>query len=249
MNSRLLLIPMLMLLGGCGYLGSLVGLGPDPERIALERRVAMLERRNDAALAMTARLAETNPLERAPMLITISERAVRDVLQLLREYSDTLDDGSSYVIRSVAVDLAPGSAIVTMEMEFDRPSDALHANLLTDCLLSFDEAPGGVAMRLVPFNISPYVEVDTWLPGVDAYAEALTTEQIAKLESTLPPLNIPLSMSGRMEMTGVSVEYHQAPALVFDLPGRPLGYTLRFGGIYIFDRAVVIVLSSIEVHG
>ena len=248
MNPRLLIPVLIMLLPGCGYLGHVLGFGPDPQVQRLERRVVMLEHRQHAALEMASTLVKYDPLKDAPMVLVFGRQAIAGIVHVLNGHRDTLEDGSSYVIRGVEMELANGAAIATLETEFVQPSNNLRAELLTDCLIVFEKESEALRLTLVPFNISPNVDVDTWVPGADGYAEQLASERIAQLGQTFPPLRIPLKLENSLSWPGTRILQTGKPNLEIRIPELAAVSALSIGDVFIFENALLVTVKSVEVR-
>lgn len=246
----LLLLPLLLALQGCGVVRSIAGANVDHARYARAREAASLEMRHRGALRLADRLARGKDPADADIVLTLQEDFLLRTLQQLRGRQGWLDAETSYRIDSVAADMHPGSAIVTLNILAHNAGYGVDVRLLMDCSLALIPDGDAIVLEIEPYNVTPAATAGGLLSAAMDLLEDVIRVKLGTMKEQFPPMRLPMGFDDQIAIDGTSSRITGKPNLLITAPRRLIDYTLRITDVLLFDHVALvgINLESIAVR-
>lgn len=241
---------LLVTLQGCTVVRTMAGANVDHEQYAKAREAASLETRYRGALRLADRLQKGKDPADADIVLQLQEDFLVRTLQQLRGRQGWLDAETSYRIDSVAAEMHPGSALVTLNLLARNGAYGVDVRLLMDCRLALIPDGDAIVLEIEPYNVTPAATAGGMLSAATELIEDVIRVKLGTMKDQFPPMRLPMGFDDQIAIDGTSSKVKGKPNLVINAPRRIIDYKLRVADVLLFDKVALvgINLESIEVR-
>ncbi|MGQ9818427.1 MAG: hypothetical protein ACUVQ1_00660 [Candidatus Kapaibacteriales bacterium] len=235
-------------LSSCTIVNKFAGADIDPEQFDLACKARMLEVKYNGMEKQLKYVARSNEILNSDFVFKINESLLNKLAEQYENVCGWLDDENSFFIKSTKISLNFGSAIGSISLIAHNYKHNVDVNLVTDCIVEFEKSEAlnnlkaipKLKMKLIPYNIN----VDVSSSGILAYfkeiVQNLVKINLANLENSLPPIEIPLEFENKIEMPSIRYVNKEKVNFVLFTYKQKIEIKINLKDILILDGFAII---------
>lgn len=248
MERGLTLILFPFVLSACSIVNKFAGADLDPEQFDLARKARMLEVQSSTIEKQLNYISKSHNILKSDFVFKINESLLNKLAEQYEGLGGWLDAENSFIIQSAKISLKFGSATGSISLIAYNHKHNVDVHLVSDCIVELEKSRSidksnsipKVRMKLIPYNIN----VDVTSTGIFAYFKEIVRNlvkiNLANLENSLPPLDIPLEFETNLEIPGINYINKEKVNFILYTQKQKIVINIKIKDILIFNGFAVI---------